>query len=79
MPYSPDRSIFNFGEILSRRSLRIGGLHRFHMSPAGAVHLFGTLIAGAVVFLLRAAMRKSRDSAIVQRTGFLLGGFAFAW
>jgi hypothetical protein len=50
----------------------------FRMSPAGAVHLFGTLIAGAVVFLLRASTRKYRDSAIVQRTGFLLAGFTFA-
>ena len=50
----------------------------FHMSEPGAVHLFGTLIAGAVIFLLRAATRKSPDSAVVQRTGFLLGGFVFA-
>jgi hypothetical protein len=49
----------------------------FHMSSAGAVHLFGTLIAGALIFLLRAATRKRGDLAVVQRTGFLLGGFAF--
>ena len=49
----------------------------FHMTTAGAVHLFGTLIAGAVIFLLRATTRQSGKSAIVQRTGFLLGGFVF--
>ena len=50
----------------------------FHMSPTGAAHLFGTLIAGAAIFLLRATLGRSGHSAIVQRTGFLLSGFAFA-
>jgi hypothetical protein len=50
----------------------------FRMSAEGSVHLFGTLLAGAVIFALRAATRRTGNSAIVQRTGFLLGGFAFA-
>ena len=49
----------------------------FHMSPTGAAHLFGTLIAGAVIFLLRAVIGRSKNPAIAQRIGFLLGGFAF--
>ena len=49
----------------------------FHMATAGTVHLFGTLIAAAVIFLLCAVTRQSANSAIVQRTGFLLGGFIF--
>ena len=49
----------------------------FHMATEGTVHLFGTLIAAAVIFLLRAVTRQSANSAIVQRTGFLLGGFVF--
>jgi hypothetical protein len=49
----------------------------FHMSETGAAHLFGTLVAGTLIFLLRATTRKRGDSAIVRRTGFLLGGFTF--
>jgi hypothetical protein len=49
----------------------------FHMSSTGAAHLFGTLMAGAVIFLLRAVTRRSGSPSIVQRTGFLLGGFVF--
>jgi hypothetical protein len=50
----------------------------FHMSTMGAAHLFGTLVAGAVIFLLRAVTRRSGNAVVVQRTGFLLGGFVFA-
>ncbi|HVP00754.1 MAG TPA: hypothetical protein VMT15_21950 [Bryobacteraceae bacterium] len=50
----------------------------FRMSTEGAMYLFWTLLAGAAIFLLRAATRPSGNPAIVQRTGFLIGGFAFA-
>ena len=49
----------------------------FAMTTAGAVHLFATLIVAAVIFLLRAWVRRSGNSALTQRTGFLLGGFVF--
>jgi hypothetical protein len=49
----------------------------FAMTTVGEVHLVATLIGAAVIFLLRAWVRRSGNSAITQRTGFLLGGFAF--
>jgi hypothetical protein len=49
----------------------------FPMTTAGAVHLFATLIGAAVIFLLRAWTRRSGNSALAQRTGFLLSGFVF--
>lgn len=49
----------------------------FPMLTAGAVHLFATLIAAAIIFMLRARIRRSGNSAIAQRTGFLLSGFVF--
>ena len=49
----------------------------FAMTTAGAVHLFATLIVAAAIFLLRAWVRRSGNSALTQRTGFLLGGFVF--
>ena len=50
----------------------------FHMSETGATHLFGTILAGAAIFVLRALIGRGKNFAIVQRTGFLLSGFAFA-
>ncbi len=50
----------------------------FHMSPAGAAHLFGTLIVGAAIFLLRGIIGRGTTPAIAQRKGFLLSGFVFA-
>ena len=50
----------------------------FAMTAEGTVHLFATLIGTAVIFLLRAWTRRRGNSAIAQRTGFLLGGFVFA-
>ena len=49
----------------------------FAMTTAGAVHLFATLIVAAAIFLLRAWVRRSGNSALTQRTGFLLSGFVF--
>jgi hypothetical protein len=49
----------------------------FAMTTVGTVQLFGTLIGAAVIFLLRAGTRRSGNSAIAQRAGFLLGGFVF--
>ncbi len=48
------------------------------MTDAGTIRLLGTLFAGAAVFLVRATTRSKHDPAITERTGFLLGGFAFA-
>ncbi|MBZ5614062.1 MAG: hypothetical protein LAO23_08655 [Acidobacteriia bacterium] len=48
------------------------------MTHAGTVRLFGTLFAGATVFLFRAGTRSKGNRAITERTGFLLGGFALA-
>jgi len=48
-----------------------------HMPPEGAVHLIGTLVIGAAIFLLRAA-RRGRNPATTARIGFLLGALAFA-
>src|SRR5271157_2622455 len=48
------------------------------MTGAGTVHLLGTLFAGAAVFLFRAGARSRQNPATAERTGFLLGGFAFA-
>jgi hypothetical protein len=53
------------------------------MTDAGTVHLLGTLLTGAAVFLFRAGAfragdRSKQNPAIPERTGFLLGGFAFA-
>ncbi|MFZ0419575.1 MAG: hypothetical protein WAM04_15855 [Candidatus Sulfotelmatobacter sp.] len=53
------------------------------MTRAGTVRLLGTLFGGAAVFLVRAltaSKQKSaaRSSAMTERTGFLLGGFAYA-
>ena len=48
------------------------------MTDAGTVRLLGTLFAGAAIFLFRAGARRKQDPAITERTGFLLGGFAFA-
>ena len=48
------------------------------MTDAGTIRLLGTLFAGAAVFLFRANTRSKHDPAITERTGFLLGGFAFA-
>jgi hypothetical protein len=50
----------------------------FRMSETGAAHLFGTIIAGAAIFLLRALIGRGKNFAFVRRTGFLLSGFAFA-
>ena len=54
-----------------------GSFHLPYLAPAGAVHLLGTLVIGTAVFLFRAA-RRGRNPATTARTGFLLGGFAFA-
>jgi len=48
------------------------------MTDAGTVRLLGTLLTGAAVFLFRALARSKHDPATAERTGFLLGGFAFA-
>ena len=48
------------------------------MTDAGTVRLLGTFFAGAAVFLLRRGARNKQNPAIAGRTGFLLGGFAFA-
>ncbi len=48
------------------------------MTDAGTIRLLGTLFAGAAVFFFRASTRSKHDPAITERTGFLLGGFAFA-
>ncbi len=48
------------------------------MTDAGTVRLLGTLFVGAAVFLYRAGARSKRNAAITERSGFLLGGFAFA-
>ena len=49
----------------------------FRITTAGTWHLLGMLLGGAAVFLLRALTRRDH-SALTQRTGFLLGGFAFS-
>ncbi|HME31735.1 MAG TPA: hypothetical protein VKG65_03175 [Terriglobales bacterium] len=48
------------------------------MTDAGTVRLLGTLFAGAAVFLFRAGAHSKQSPATTERTGFLLGGFAFA-
>jgi len=48
------------------------------MTDAGTGRLLGTLLAGAAVFLVRAGARRKQDRTTTERTGFLLGGFAFA-
>ncbi len=47
------------------------------MMRADAVHLLGTLVIGAAIFLLRAARRKG-NPATTARIGFLVGAFSFA-
>ena len=48
------------------------------MTHAGTVRLLGTLFAGAAVFLFRSGARSKPNRTVIERTGFLLGGFAFA-
>ncbi len=48
------------------------------MTDASTVRLLVTLFAGAAVFLFRAGTRSKQNPATTERTGFLLGGFAFA-
>jgi len=48
------------------------------MTNAGTMRLLATLFAGAAVFLFRWSSRNDQSAAITERTGFLLGGFAFA-
>jgi len=48
------------------------------MTDADTVRLLGTLFVGAAVFLFRAGTRSKQNPATTERTGFLLGGFAFA-
>ncbi len=48
------------------------------MTDAGTVRLLGTLFTGAAVFLFRAGARSKQSPANTERSGFLLGGFAFA-
>jgi hypothetical protein len=48
------------------------------MTDAGTVRLLGTFFAGAAVFLFRSGARSKDHLAMTERTGFLLGGFAFA-
>jgi hypothetical protein len=48
------------------------------MTHAGRVRLLGTLLAGAAVFLVRTGARRKQNRTTTERTGFLLGGFAFA-
>jgi len=47
------------------------------MTDAGTVRLLGTFLAGAV-FLIRWRVRNKQNRATTERSGFLLGGFAFA-
>jgi hypothetical protein len=49
----------------------------YPMTQAGTVRLFGTLLAGGVIFGLCVASRGSRPAATTKRTGFLLGGGLF--
>ena len=49
----------------------------YPMTQDGTFHLFGTLLAGAVVFGICAIRRPSRPSATTQRTGFLIGAVLF--
>ncbi len=48
------------------------------MTDAGTLRLLGTLFAGAAVFLFRAGTRARQNPTLTERTGFLLGGFAFS-
>jgi hypothetical protein len=48
------------------------------MTHPSTVHLLGTLVIGAAIFLFRAARRLPPNPATTARIGFLLGGFAFA-
>ena len=48
------------------------------MTDEATVRLLATLVAGAVVFVFRAIRRSTQNRALTERTGFLLGGFAFA-
>jgi len=48
------------------------------MTDAGTVRLLGTVVAGAAVFLIRAGTRRTQNRTTTERTGFLLGGFAFS-
>lgn len=65
-----------------RSSLAIVAAYRWlepaAMARADEVRLFAALIAGVVVFLLRRIVARHRDASVVTRSGFLLGGFAFA-
>ncbi len=48
------------------------------MTRAGTVRLLGGLLVGAAVFLFRAGTRTKQSFSTTGRSGFLLGGFAFA-
>ncbi len=48
------------------------------MTDAGTIRLLGIFFTGAAVFLLRWGASSKDRAAVTARTGFLLGGFAFA-
>ncbi len=48
------------------------------MSPIGAAIIFGSLLGGAAIFLLRAMFRNRQNRPITERNAFLLGGYVFA-
>jgi hypothetical protein len=61
-------------------TLAVVGAYRwatpFSMKQAEALRLFGTLLAGAVIFALRAIVGSSGLMGTTKRSGFLLGGCA---
>ena len=48
------------------------------MTSQGTVHLFGGLLIGLAIFLLRALTRQKGATALSQRPAFLTGAFVFA-
>ncbi len=66
-----------------RTSLALVSVHRWNepaaMSEAANVQLIATLVAGGVIFLVRALTPGDREASVTARTGFLLSAFAFAF
>ncbi len=64
-----------------RSSLAIVGAYRWlepaEMSSTDEYRLLAALLTGGLIFLLRRVITGDRESSIVPRTGFLLGGFVF--